>query len=271
MGAEVIREDAIEFTEVDSKSLGLSAWVESLYGLRMEIREARDQQVKGRNVYKLWGAVIKRVQVSLVGRLDGGHNPRTVVLSAREYEVFMADYRGQELDNPYEFILGEDYKERLSYDKQGMTAQVVGWINGTYESLQVVELRSNKEVMKGHIQMSAAIRAYGRMQMAEVLREVEKAGGIWYYVDTDGVILNRSLQKVLPEVCGQGLGQWKNASPGGEIIEKAVFLALKRYGYVTRSGKEHVALAGIPGKGVRFERLVKMMRAAEVVGWLWVE
>jgi hypothetical protein len=68
-----------------------------------------------------------------------------------------------------------------------------------------------------NVSIASAISSYSRIKLWTAINDIEEAGGIVYYCDTDSIITNLSLKdhdhlmaKYMPDGTGEGLGYFKN-------------------------------------------------------------
>ena len=107
-----------------------------------------------------------------------------------------------------------------------------------------------------NIAIAAAVTAGGRMWMSGLKNHPNFN---LYYSDTDSIIINQPLPDNL---VGNKLGQLKSEC----VIEKAVFLAPKVYGLITKNGEEIIKVKGVTKetmKNIHFNDLESLLRKDE--------
>ena len=96
-----------------------------------------------------------------------------------------------------------------------------------------------------NVAISSAIVAAGRMWMSQFKNDPNvAAGGNIYYSDTDSIIIDKPLKQ---GIIGTDLGQFKLEY----VIERAVFLAPKVYGFITDQGEEIIKVKGLKSDALK--------------------
>lgn len=90
-----------------------------------------------------------------------------------------------------------------------------------------------------NIAVASAITSYGRIHLHKLIDSIEKNKGSVYYVDTDSLITDLTLEEIpnLQQLVGEKLGQLKSELVSEDVITKAVFVSSKLYGFETQKGK----------------------------------
>ena len=105
-----------------------------------------------------------------------------------------------------------------------------------------------------NVALAAAITAYSRIHLHELIIRIEKYGGVVYYCDTDSVFTNLKLEDI-PEFADffsdenpNGLGLLKNEYGKGELIDEAIFVTNKFYCLKKEGCSDKLALRGFVNK-----------------------
>jgi DNA polymerase elongation subunit (family B) len=104
-----------------------------------------------------------------------------------------------------------------------------------------LDLITNFRKVKSHVGIAAAVTSYARIEMIELKMLLIKLGIKLYYTDTDSFFVDKELPSYL---IGTDLGQLKDEL-NGNIIKKAYFLGIKKYGYIDNNEKIHSTFSGI--------------------------
>jgi hypothetical protein len=108
----------------------------------------------------------------------------------------------------------------------------------------------SERIVKSNVAIAAAVTAYARIHMIKY-----KLSSNIYYTDTDSIFIDESLPD---NEIGKELGLMKDELDGC-VIEKAIFLGIKQYGYIytDKNGikQEKSVFAGISRDSLKFSEV----------------
>lgn len=118
------------------------------------------------------------------------------------------------------------------------------------DTLNIALLSPYKKV-KSNVAISAAVTSYARIYMHTHIQTLLKNNYKIFYMDTDSLFIDKPLPE---ELIGSELGLFKDELEG-DFISKAYFLGIKKYGYITNSGKVCTIFSGVKRNSLTFEEV----------------
>ena len=118
------------------------------------------------------------------------------------------------------------------------------------DELKLEDLTSTNKYVKSNVAISAAVTAYAQIEMMKYKQEYKNN---IYYSDTDSIFLDCPLPE---ENIGNELGQMKNEliSLNTKIIDKAIFIGNKQYGYIYKNNNGEIKTKSV-WSGVKKETI----------------
>lgn len=101
--------------------------------------------------------------------------------------------------------------------------------------------------------ISAAVTAYGRVEISKVKLEILARGGNLYYSDTDSIVTDMKLPEDI--VSKNELGKFKLE----HVIEKGIFISGKTYAFFNKQGEFINRAKGVSSKSLSFSDYLKML------------
>jgi DNA polymerase type B, organellar and viral len=124
-----------------------------------------------------------------------------------------------------------------------------------------LDLITNFRKVKSHVGIAAAVTSYARIEMIELKMLLIKLGIKLYYTDTDSFFVDKELPSYL---IGTDLGQLKDEL-NGNIIKKAYFLGIKKYGYIDNNEKIHSTFSGIERNSLTWNEIEQIAKGFTII------
>jgi len=117
--------------------------------------------------------------------------------------------------------------------------------------------QSHRRPVLSNVAIAAAITSYSRIIINPYKIDTNNP---CFYSDTDSIFIQYPLN---PKLIGTSLGQFKDELKG-DVINTAIFIKPKCYGYVLNSGLEKVVIAGFPIGDVPFNSLKSVLTGENI-------
>nr|YP_010462017.1 DNA polymerase [Hericium erinaceus]UUF93971.1 DNA polymerase [Hericium erinaceus] len=111
--------------------------------------------------------------------------------------------------------------------------------------------------VKSNVAIASAVTAYARMEMVKF--KVDPNITI-YYTDTDSLFVDKPFNS---ELVGDEIGLMKDELKG-EVITRAYFLGIKKYGYQIKD-KTHSVISGIPRNDLDWDELSLIAKGGRII------
>ena len=128
------------------------------------------------------------------------------------------------------------------------------------DSLNLSLLSPFKKV-KSNVAIASAVTSYARIYMYKHIQTLLKLKYKIFYMDTDSLFIDKPLPL---DMVGSDLGLFKDELEG-DFINKAYFLGIKKYGYITNTGKVFTVFSGVKRNSLTFEEVEQIARGYKLL------
>lgn len=102
--------------------------------------------------------------------------------------------------------------------------------------------------------IAAIITSYARVFMLQIMLDIVRLGGKIYYTDTDSIVTDMPLERLNPDLVGNGLGQFKLE----HLIKEGYFITNKTYCLVLNNNSTIIVCKGVKNNSLTLEDFKSM-------------
>ena len=201
----------------------------------------------------------KKINKSLLNNLLGrfGLNiikPITKIVKNKELDRILSTRLVKSIDSISSDVFLVNYMPLI--DKNICDEHGIHYLKALDEEKKKSNIDKNIDVFEDvSVIISAIVTSYARVYMLNILMEILKSGGNIYYMDTDSIVTDISIETLSSDLIGKELGQFKKEYGN---IKEGFFISNKTYCLVLEDNSTVIKCKGVINKSLTLENFKEM-------------